>query len=87
MNRQIEPQAMRRLPRNELEYLAAHSGEAYFRTQNGQLAVAQIEKLRANADRARYELERRDRLKAAFLTTVLAAAVGGAAGGVVVALL
>lgn len=42
-------------------------------------------KLRANADRPRYEFERRDRWASGVLTTVVAAAVGGAAGGVTVA--
>jgi len=79
---QILPKAMRGLSRDALEYLSAHSGEAYFRTQDGELEVAQLEKLRANADRARYEPERRDRLRAATLTTLVPAAVGGGAGAI-----
>jgi hypothetical protein len=87
MRSQILPSAIRQLGRDELEYLAAHSGEAFFVNQEGALLRGQIEKLRANADRARYELERRDRIKASSLVTFIAAAIGGGAGGLVVWLL
>lgn len=72
--------------RSDLEYIAAHSGIVMV-FRDGQLVEHREEKLRENAERSRYVLERRDRIRVASLTTLLAAAVGGAAGAVVSPLL
>lgn len=82
LRNQIRPEMMRRMRRSDLEYIAAHSGIVMV-FRDGELVQHREEKLRENAERARYVLERRDRLRAASWTTFLAAAVGGAAGAAV----
>ena len=93
MRSQITPGALKRMQRRYLEYLAAHSGDVYYVLERSGEVGGQVEdvdkrvmklrnlKLQENAVRARYELERRDRQRAALFTTLIAAAIGAVAGG------
>jgi hypothetical protein len=78
MRSQITPEALKRMKRRHLEYLAAHSGDVYYVLEpsgdiGGQAKEADKKvvklrnlKLQENAFRATYELERRDRQKTAL---------------------
>ena len=92
MRSQITPDALRRMKREHLLYLAAHSGEVTYLMpeldDNGlpipgtqQLVQGRNPKLQENALRAKYELERRDRRNAAVYTTLIAATMGALVGG------
>jgi len=92
MRSQILPDAMKRMRRKDLEYLAAHSGDVFYIMEHAsenaeddeptrQIHRLNNEKLQANAVRAKYELERRDRVRGVITTTAIAAAIGAVAGG------
>ena len=90
---QITPQAMKRMKRRHLEYIAAHSGDVTLimqpMTADGQvmeneekhLVSGRNLKLQENAFRAKYELERRDRVRGVITTTFIAALIGAIVGG------
>ena len=87
---QITPKAIKRMKRHHLEYLAAHSGEVYYVIEKRDLTEGvdpEFEavrshniKLQANAVRATYELEHRDRVRGVITTTSIAAAIGALVG-------
>jgi antitoxin component of MazEF toxin-antitoxin module len=84
MANQILPENLKRLPRREVEYLAAHSGDVvYVQIDAGGEVVASAPgrnlKLQENAARAQQELQRRDHRNSAWATSV-AALIGGAVG-------
>lgn len=92
MRSQITPDALKRVQRKHLEYLAAHSGDVFLvveKTLHGddvkdvppRVIKQHNVKLQANAVRATYELERRDRVRGVITTTFIAAAIGAIVGG------
>jgi hypothetical protein len=92
MHSQILPDALKRMRRRNLEYLAAHSGDVFYvveerihgetaKPTQRQIIKQHNVKLQENAARATYELERRDRVRGVITTTFIAAAIGAVAGG------
>lgn len=92
MRSQITPQSLKRMKRHHLEYIAAHSGDVTYvveehihgdETKPGQRQIVSGRnlKLQESAFRAKYELERRDRQKAALFTSLIAALIGAVVGG------
>jgi hypothetical protein len=90
---QIDPRILRRMRRDDLEYLAGHPSphpallEAVGTPEQVADARGRAMKIVENITRATRELERRAARRAYAWSAGIAAAVGGAVGGLVVALL
>lgn len=90
---QIDPRVLRRMHRDDLEYLAGHPSphpellEAVGTPEQVADARGRAMKIVENIARASRELDRRATRRAYVWSAGIAAAVGGAVGGLVVALL